>query len=349
MSERTRILFLSANPWTTSRILVDEEAREIFEKLQQGSYRDKFELQKHAAVRSVDLQRLLLMYKPNIVHFSVHGSKKQKLILGGTPGRGKEVDRSGLVDLFALYRKHVRLVFLNACFTRAQAQSLCQVIDYAVGTGKMIGDKGGVAFAGAFYCALGFGRSVSEAFQSAKAELALTKTPRSNGLELFAREGLRSDDSFPKTRIRGKRWRTEGKTNRRTSSDVGCIPERCGGLLQHHPILSPSTSLAATLLHTRVRDAARRHERRFEHVSSVRAEAIVSHRCSSASLQTRSRPALKTSRKLDAAKRSTVQRRDKEHSSMSLLPASATTTVRVSRVVRIESFDLVVNNLERKN
>ena len=47
MTEKIRILFLSANPWTTSRILVDEEAREIFERIQEGPYREWFELHKH--------------------------------------------------------------------------------------------------------------------------------------------------------------------------------------------------------------------------------------------------------------------------------------------------------------
>ncbi|HEY0764806.1 MAG TPA: CHAT domain-containing protein [Pyrinomonadaceae bacterium] len=198
MTEKNRILFLSANPWTTSRILVDEEAREIFERIQEGPYRDKFELHKHAATRTVDLQRLLLTYRPHIVHFSGHGSKKQKIILGGTPGRGKTVDQRGLADMFALYSGHVRLVLLNACFTKSQALSISQVIDYSVGTGRGIGDKGGVAFAGAFYRALGFGKSIQEAFQSAKAELGLTKMPRTHGIELFVRDGINKEQSFPR-------------------------------------------------------------------------------------------------------------------------------------------------------
>jgi len=199
MTEKNRILFLSANPWTTSRILVDEEAREIFERIQEGPYRNKFELHKHAAIRPIDLQRLLLTYQPHIVHFSGHGSKKQKIILGGTPGRGKTVDQQGLVDMFALYSRHVRLVLLNACFTKAQALSLSRVIDYSVGTGNGIGDKGGVAFAGAFYRALGFGKSIREAFESAKAELGLTKIPRTQGIELFVRDGVSENERFPKT------------------------------------------------------------------------------------------------------------------------------------------------------
>jgi hypothetical protein len=197
MTEKIRILFLSANPWTTSRIMVDEEAREIFERIQEGPYCGRFELFNHAATRPIDLQKLLLFYRPHIVHFSGHGNKKQKLILGGTPGRGKTVDRQGLVELLALYNTHLRLVLLNACFTKVQARLISEVVDYAIGTGKGIGDKAGVAFAGAFYRALGFGKSIRDAFDSAKAELSLTRMPRTQGIELFVREGLSELDSFP--------------------------------------------------------------------------------------------------------------------------------------------------------
>ena len=208
MTEKIRILFLSANPWTTSRILVDEEAREIFERIQEGSYRSRFELYNHAATRPIDLQKLLLFYRPHIVHFSGHGNKKQKLILGGTPGRGKTVDTKGLVELLALYNSHLRVVLLNACFTKVQARLISEVIDYAVGTSKGIGDRAGVAFAGAFYRGLAFGKSIRGAFVSAKAELDLTKIPRTQGIELFVREGLSELDTFPQ-------FDTEAETRRR--------------------------------------------------------------------------------------------------------------------------------------
>jgi len=197
MTEKIRILFLSANPWATSRILVDEEAREIFERIQEGPYRDRFQLHKHVATRPVDLQRLLLHYEPHIVHFSGHGTKKQKLMLGGASGRAKTIDNRGLVELFAVYNSHVRLVLLNACFTKDQARELTQVVDYSIGTSKGIGDKAGVAFAGAFYRALGFGKSIRKAFESAKAELGLTKMPRAQGIEMFMREGIEEAKPFP--------------------------------------------------------------------------------------------------------------------------------------------------------
>ena len=241
MSENIRILFLSANPWTTSRILVDEEAREIFEKLQEGSHRDRFELIKHEAIRALDLQRLLMMYEPHIVHFSGHASKTHKLILGGTAGRGKEVDRQGLAEIFGLYRRHVRLILLNACFTRTQARALSEFIDYSVGTGKGMGDKGGVAFAGAFYRALGFGKSVKESFASAKAELGLTKIPRTSGIELFVRNGISENDPFPQLHTNlgsgtADPWRVRSNPPARQASDYEMSPDE-GAFFHQESIL----------------------------------------------------------------------------------------------------------------
>jgi hypothetical protein len=197
MSDRVRILFLSANPLPTGRILVSEEEREISERLQEGPYRDKFELHKYAAVQPADLQKLLLLHQPHIVHFCGHGHKTEKIILGGAPGRARMIDIQGLSQVFSLYNHHVRLVVLNACYTNTLARSITKAVDYAVGTGKGIGDKAGVAFAGALYRALGFGKSVKEAFASAKAELGLTRMPRAQGFELFVRNGLNKRDSFP--------------------------------------------------------------------------------------------------------------------------------------------------------
>lgn len=198
MTQKVRILFLSSNPWNNSRILVDEEAREISEKIHEGPYRDCFELHSHVAVRPTDLQRLLLRYRPHIVHFSGHGNKRERIILSGPNGQGKTIDQQGFANVLALYNSHVRLVLLNACFTKAQARFISEVVNYSIGTTQAIGDKVGVAFAGAFYRALGFGKSVKDAFESARAELRLTKMPRSRGIELFIRNGVGENDSFPR-------------------------------------------------------------------------------------------------------------------------------------------------------
>ena len=200
MTQKVRILFLSSSPWNLSRILVDEEAREIFESINEGPYRDRFELHTHVAVRPIDLQRLLLRYRPHIVHFSGHGSKRERLIFSGPNGQERPIDQQGLTNVLALYNTHVRLVLLNACFTKAQARSIAKVVNYSIGMSQAIGDKVCVAFAGAFYRALGFGKSAKDAFESAQAELALAKMPRSRGIEFFIRDGVGENDSFPRVK-----------------------------------------------------------------------------------------------------------------------------------------------------
>lgn len=197
MDEKIRILFLSANPWNTSRIRVDEEAREIFEKLEQGSERHAFELVKYPGLRPGDLQRLLMKHKPHIVHFSGHGSPAEKIILQGASGRGKQIQPGALVNVFRLYKDHVRVVVLNACLTRQQALALNEVVDYAIGIDAAIGDKEAVVFAGAFYLALTHKMSVQESFESAKAELGIRDLRRAKGLELFVREGTNPTEPFP--------------------------------------------------------------------------------------------------------------------------------------------------------
>jgi CHAT domain-containing protein len=176
---------------------VAEEAREISDRIQEGPYRDKFEVHNHTAVRPKDLQRLLLTYEPQIVHFSGHGSKGQRILLNGTDGRAQALDQQGLKEVFAFYNKHVRLVLLNACFTKTQARLISDVVDYSIGTDRPIGDKVSVAFAGAFYRALAFGKSIRDAFRSAKVELDLTSMAQSRGIELFVRNKINKRDRFP--------------------------------------------------------------------------------------------------------------------------------------------------------
>ena len=81
MDKPVKILVLATNPQETDPLRLDEEVRGIDEALQQSRFRDKFELEQQWAVRVSDLQRFLLRYKPDIVHFSGHGSESSEIIL----------------------------------------------------------------------------------------------------------------------------------------------------------------------------------------------------------------------------------------------------------------------------
>jgi len=158
------ILFLAANPSTTTRLRLDEEVRAIDQALRQANYRDQFDLRQHWAVRVADLQELLLRHQPHIVHFSGHGSEAGQLILEDDQGRAFAVPPDALSRLFAILRDRVRCVVLNACYSEPQAQAIAAHIDCVIGMPDAIGDTASLNFAASFYQALGYGRDVQTAF-----------------------------------------------------------------------------------------------------------------------------------------------------------------------------------------
>lgn len=186
---RIRILMLAANPLSTSRLAIEEEARAIDQELRRARDRDTFELITCWAVRPADLLAHLNRYRPHIVHFSGHGARDGQLLLSAGDGRDQPVSAAALAELFRVMRDDVRVVLLNACYTAAQAQAISQHIDFVLGTRSAIEDAAAAVFAPAFYSALGFGRTIPQAFEQARTALIVHGLPVHNAPELLARPG----------------------------------------------------------------------------------------------------------------------------------------------------------------
>src|SRR4051794_40630634 len=130
---KIKVLFLAANPAGTQPLKLDEEIRQITAKVRASEHRDSLELVSRWAVRPDDLLQALLEEKPHIVHFSGHGSSTAELILMDDSGNPKPVSQVALVHLFRTLKDNVRVVMLNACYSRTQAEALTQTIDCTVG------------------------------------------------------------------------------------------------------------------------------------------------------------------------------------------------------------------------
>jgi hypothetical protein len=187
---KCRILFLAANPKKTTQLTLDEETRQIDQKLRATEFRDALDLITKWAVQPDDLLQYLNQYRPHIVHFSGHGSPTEEIILLDPNRKRKAVSKLALEHLFTTLKDNIRLVVLNACFSRPQAEAITRVIDCAIGMKRAIGDQAAVKFAASFYRALGFGRSVKEAFEQGKASLMLEGTNEDNTPELLVRQGV---------------------------------------------------------------------------------------------------------------------------------------------------------------
>jgi CHAT domain-containing protein len=159
------ILILASNPKNTSPLRLDEEIREIDAGLQRAKKRELFDLKQRWAVRVQDVFQALLDFKPQIVHFSGHGSGDDGLALEDEAGKLKLVDTEALAKLFELFSTTIECVVLNACYSEVQAQVIAKHIPYVIGMNQAIGDKAAVKFATGFYNALGAGESVEFAYK----------------------------------------------------------------------------------------------------------------------------------------------------------------------------------------
>lgn len=180
-SDKQVILFLAAQPFTTARLRLDEEIREIEAGLRRSKYRDRFQLEQQWAVRPRDLQRAMLDHNPQIVHFAGHGIGRsttestrkfspidqpmsEGLILEDETGQPKLISTEALAAWFKLFSKTVECVVLNACYSEVQANAIAQHIPYVIGMQSAIGDRAAIEFSIGFYDALGAGESIQRAY-----------------------------------------------------------------------------------------------------------------------------------------------------------------------------------------
>jgi CHAT domain-containing protein len=173
MAEKIKILFLAANPSDMSWTRLDREAKQIKEILKGAKDRDLFEFITEFAVGTKDLQRVLLEHQPHIVHFSGHGSKTKGIALEDVTGNSQMVIGEALAEMFRVLRGNVRVVVLNACYTKPQAEAISKVIDFTIGMSNTIRDDAAIVFSASFYEALAFGKSIQDAFELGKNRIAL--------------------------------------------------------------------------------------------------------------------------------------------------------------------------------
>jgi hypothetical protein len=213
--DSVKVLFLASNPLQQSRLALDEEARIITAQIRSADHRDAIELISAWAVRRDDLQQLLLQHKPHILHFSGHGvrctpteanppsaplsgrdmnvsgkGQVAQLVLMGEGGQAEPMSEVALIHLLGVLKDNLRLVFLSACHSESLAKALADVIPYTMGMSGAIADDAAIAFAAAFYRALGFGRNLQEAFDLGLNALMNLQVPEDQRPRLYCRKDV---------------------------------------------------------------------------------------------------------------------------------------------------------------
>lgn len=154
-NDKLKILMMTANPAKTTQLNLGKEQLKIMEKL--GDKQDQFELIVKKAVDKEDFKQFTEIEKPQILHFSGHGETGQHggIVVQNEDRNGSAlIPPSGIKTLFKYFTSEeigIKVVVLNACYSKEQAEIISQYVPYVIGTTENIGDEYAIAFSTGFY------------------------------------------------------------------------------------------------------------------------------------------------------------------------------------------------------
>ncbi|MFO0576907.1 MAG: CHAT domain-containing protein [Polyangia bacterium] len=157
--------------------------------LRETPHADRFLLQHRWKLGSDQLLEFFRLYRPDIVHFSGHGTE-DNLILQDSKGNPWPLEREVAREAFRAAGRTTRRVVLNACHSRDVAEYVSEVIDCVIGMSRPVYDGTAASFAATLYRVLGEGRSVRECFDEARAQLTLSGLAGDRTPQILTRLGL---------------------------------------------------------------------------------------------------------------------------------------------------------------
>jgi hypothetical protein len=165
---------LTAAPLDEGRVRVDQEYRDIVERIQQITAPKVtlvFDLK--TAVRSTDVLTHLLNSHADIFHFSGHAGFSG-LVFEDALGNARSIDADLMTAVLAKMTSSLKCAVLNACLTDELANGLSAHLSVVIGCTGTIDDEAAVVFSRAFYQSLASGRTYRDSFELAISDLKMS-------------------------------------------------------------------------------------------------------------------------------------------------------------------------------
>jgi hypothetical protein len=187
------VLFIAASPEDQQPLRLDREVREIQQKVRASDYRDSVRFEHRPATQLGDLIQMLNEVRPDVVHFSGHGSQ-HALAFEDSDGRTRPLPNDQLAALLHSSSERIRLAVFNSCESSKQAELATLYMDAAIGMELTVDDEAAKIFAGQLYNSLGFGKPLSAAFNQACLQVELETGVQSGSPRLFTAAGVEADE-----------------------------------------------------------------------------------------------------------------------------------------------------------
>lgn len=183
-----KILFLSAGPIALERFDSETEFRAIEEAISKTKKRNNIERHYHQGVRAMDIIPHLVKFRPNILHFSGHGTE-EAIFLRGDVDCPTEIEAKVLASI--LEERGVDTLVMNCCSSASYIHDLTSSVQTVIGVDGSLKDQHAKRFSEAFYASLGNGSDVKGAFRDGRDTVRLYGAPASFKLK------TKTDDQTP--------------------------------------------------------------------------------------------------------------------------------------------------------
>ncbi|QUY41850.1 nucleotide-binding protein [Acaryochloris marina] len=150
-----KVLVLCANPIDENRLRMDCEVRRITRALESARRSGEIVLEQEWAVQAHDLDRLLLLHHPEILHLSCSGTETGGFLFESSDGTTKAVSYDLFHALLRPLAKKLECVLFSCCETDGLAERVSADVPFTIGATGIISDAGATVFTSGFYTAIG--------------------------------------------------------------------------------------------------------------------------------------------------------------------------------------------------
>ena len=181
-------LLLFASPIGQTPLRLDQEARDLAEKLRQvKDPKVLINIAQHWAVRSGSNPRL--HFQREAAHPALQRTwGRRRVVLQDTAGHAAPVTAKAFGELTKLASGHVECVVMTLCFSQDLARAAAAHVKAVIGCDSTIGDKAAIAFARSFYRALANGEDYKKAFDWAVNDVRLATSDAEAGKYKFSKK-----------------------------------------------------------------------------------------------------------------------------------------------------------------
>jgi hypothetical protein len=171
------ILFITSDPRDAGRLFIGQEQEALLRALESIRHGANYKVEIRGSCELDNLHQDIIRFRPQIIHFAGHAGD-EGLCFRDKNQQIKLVMATKLAGILEMAAEDgLRVVVLNACSTSSQCDGIASKVESVIAMRGLVGDDEAISFSRSFYYALGMGKPVANAFNSALASCSLMDRP----------------------------------------------------------------------------------------------------------------------------------------------------------------------------